>query len=83
MSLVDFFAHSDGQQWMLEAACAGLGSEIFFPEVGGSSVAAIRVCRDCPVRDECLQYALRYASEGVWGGMSKKQRKLHKKELQH
>jgi Transcription factor WhiB. len=68
---------------MLEAACTGLGSEIFFPEVGETSVRAIKICRDCPVQDECLQYALRSAPEGVWGAMSKKQRKLHKKELKH
>lgn len=85
MSLVDFFAHSDGQQWMLEAACAGRGSEEFFPDEsdGETAVPAIKVCTDCIVQDECLQYALRHADVGVWGAMSERQRKLHKKELSH
>ncbi len=87
MSLVDFFAYSDGQQWMAEAACAApnVPHEWFFPdeEKGETSVRAIAICNDCVVREECLAYSLLHGEEGVWGGQSERQRrrmKRHAKE---
>jgi WhiB family redox-sensing transcriptional regulator len=64
--------------WQLQAACAGLGvgAEAFFPDKGGSSTAAKKVCAACDVRTECLSYALaeglRY---GIFGGLSAHQRR--------
>jgi uncharacterized protein with von Willebrand factor type A (vWA) domain len=43
---------------MLEARCLDADPEAFFPEKGGSTREAKRICAACPVRDECLQYAL-------------------------
>jgi hypothetical protein len=44
--------------WHLDAACAGVDPEVFYPlELGPDSVgvaAAKRVCAGCPVRAECL-----------------------------
>lgn len=39
--------------------------------------AAVRICSACPVRSDCLDYALRvgFELEGVFGGMSERQRK--------
>lgn len=57
--------------WMSEAACRGLGPDLFFPEQGdgNTSVQAKIVCRGCPVQEECLNFALDYNVEhGVWGG---------------
>jgi len=42
----------------------------------GHSAAAVAVCRRCPVRQECLDYALTYRERyGVWGGKTASQRK--------
>lgn len=47
----------------------------FFPTNGGGVVTAAKFCTDCPVRQECLEYALRENIEfGVWGGASERAR---------
>lgn len=55
--------------WRGSAACAQTDPELWFPERGGSPRNAKRVCRTCPVRWECLAYALTNDERhGVWGG---------------
>ena len=51
-------------------------AHIFFPETGSGVAEARRLCRGCPVKDECLDYALA-ANEhyGVWGGASERERR--------
>jgi len=44
--------------WQERALCAQTDPEAFFPEKGGSTREAKRVCATCEVREECLQYAL-------------------------
>lgn len=62
------------ERWMARAACATANPDAWFPEPGGSTVAVKKVCASCPVRAECLAYALRNGeSEGVWGGLSARQ----------
>jgi WhiB family redox-sensing transcriptional regulator len=49
-----------------------MGTDLFFPEPDDTETIekAIRVCRRCPVRQECLSYARRTGTEyGVWGGV--------------
>lgn len=52
--------------------CGSTDPEAYFPEKGGSNRPVKAVCwGSCPVRAECLDYALRYGVEfGVWGGLS-------------
>jgi Transcription factor WhiB len=38
---------------MDDAACAGVGVDVFFPERGDSYVEAKAVCAACPVREPC------------------------------
>lgn len=58
-------------EWMDDALCAQVSTEEFFPEKGDSVAFAKTVCRGCPVRDECLRYALEQdITVGVWGGLS-------------
>jgi len=67
----------EGESWQYKARCRSLSidPEIFFPQLGGSIREAIRVCEPCPVRLECLEYALRIDERyGVWGGKSNTQR---------
>jgi WhiB family redox-sensing transcriptional regulator len=43
---------------------------------GASARIAKKVCRRCPVRAECLAYAVEVKVElGVWGGMTPTQRR--------
>ncbi len=83
MSLADFFAYSDGQQWMAEGACSdpSIPHEWFFPDEdeGETSVRAMEVCNGCIVREECLVYALKNGEQGVWGGQSERQRRREKR----
>lgn len=64
------------ESWRSQALCAQIDAEIFFPDKGGSSKSAKRICSMCPVRLECLQEA-RDAGErfGVWGGLSERERR--------
>ena len=55
--------------WQERALCAQTDPEAFFPEKGGSTREAKRVCLTCDVRGDCLEYALSMREpEGVWGG---------------
>ena len=69
-------------EWWRYAACVDEDPELFFP-VGMSGPAAQEqqarareVCRRCPVRDECLEYALSTGvGHGVWGGTGEEERR--------
>lgn len=73
-------------EWMHRAACVGHPEpSIFYVTFDSSNPtkaprdrkAALAVCRDCPVRRECLEYALTVEGDccqtmrhGTWGGTS-------------
>ncbi len=64
------------QPWMSEGLCRGQNPSLFFPSDGVGVERARRVCGECPVQTECLEYALRYRIEhGVWGGASERERR--------
>jgi WhiB family redox-sensing transcriptional regulator len=66
--------------WMDDAACKGLKSVSFFPEESFNSEApkAIAVCRACPVRVDCLDFAVQNSIQyGIWGGMTPVRRKQY------
>ena len=66
----------DGTDWQDAGLCAQTDPEMFFPEKGGSTKDAKRVCRACDVRAECLEYALATDQRfGIWGGLSKRERR--------
>lgn len=67
--------------WRKLAACLGTDPDLFFP-VGSEGPAAAQadeakqVCRSCPVRRQCLDWALRHSQGyGVWGGMTQEERR--------
>lgn len=66
--------------WQERALCAQTDPEAFFPEKGGSTREAKRVCLSCDVRGECLEYALAHDERfGIWGGLSERERRKLKK----
>ncbi len=61
--------------WQDGALCAQTDPDAFFPEKGGSTRAAKKVCLACEVRAQCLAYALAHPGlTGVWGGLSPRER---------
>ena len=67
--------------WQERALCAQTDPEAFFPEKGGSTREAKRVCLTCDVRGECLEYALAHDERfGIWGGLSERERRKLKKK---
>jgi len=73
--IAGYLGHTPGD-WTTRAACAETDPEAFYPEKGGSTVAAKAVCAGCPVRAECLAGAVdRRERHGVWGGLSEPERR--------
>jgi len=63
------------ETWAARALCAETDPDAFFPEQGGSTRPAKKVCRKCPVRTACLEDALAQMDMyGVRGGLSVKER---------
>ena len=61
--------------WRYRAACPGANLDMFFPGRGESAEPARRVCAVCPVREPCLDYALRHEiTHGIWGGLAERDR---------
>ncbi|TQK76222.1 transcription factor WhiB [Rarobacter incanus] len=68
------------ESWQDRALCAQTDPEAFFPEKGGSTREAKRVCVRCEVKAECLEYALEHDERfGIWGGLSERERRKLKR----
>ncbi|PWI27882.1 WhiB family transcriptional regulator [Pseudoglutamicibacter cumminsii] len=83
VSLVEFMGMDDEGElgWQTQALCAQTDPEAFFPEKGGSTRDAKKVCGSCAVRAECLEYALKNDERfGIWGGMSERERRRLRKQ---
>jgi WhiB family redox-sensing transcriptional regulator len=66
--------------WQERALCAQTDPEAFFPEKGGSTREAKKVCLTCEVRQDCLEAALSNDERfGIWGGLSERERRKLKK----
>jgi WhiB family redox-sensing transcriptional regulator len=67
--------------WRLEASCRHVDPDLFFPTGTARSAAdhieaAKAVCRTCPVRVSCLDFALSsHQDAGIWGGTSEEERR--------
>jgi len=57
--------------WYDDAACRDADTELFFPVSDAHAADAKAICASCPVREDCLEFALETRSpEGVWGGLT-------------
>ncbi|OQO92388.1 WhiB family transcriptional regulator [Saccharomonospora piscinae] len=78
--LTDLLDVTDEQDWQERALCSQTDPEAFFPEKGGSTREAKRICQVCEVKDDCLEYALAHDERfGIWGGLSERERRKLKK----
>lgn len=67
--------------WMQDAKCRGLDPELFFPQRQGDKAEnAKALCQTCEVRRECAEHAFATReTDGVWGGMTRQERKLERR----
>lgn len=71
----------DDSSWRADAACLHVDTETFFPlgltgEALDQVDRAKRICASCPVREFCLEFALRTNQDhGVWGGHTEEERR--------
>jgi WhiB family transcriptional regulator, redox-sensing transcriptional regulator len=91
--LIDFFAvlrpqpvtvraAAEDLSWQDRGRCAETDPDAFFPEKGGSTREAKRVCRSCEVRGPCLRFALEHDERfGIYGGMSERERRRLKRQF--
>ncbi len=66
------------------AVCRDLPTELFFPAESDDAGAerAKAICRQCPVRRECVAYALADPNlEGVWGASTDRERRNRRHRL--
>ena len=74
--LLGIGTEADAQSWQERALCAETDPEAFFPEKGGSTREAKKICTGCEVKAECLEYALANDERfGIWGGLSERERR--------
>jgi WhiB family redox-sensing transcriptional regulator len=68
----------DKQAWTHQAACKGQTHKMFPAHHKDTQYinAARRICDECPVRRDCLNYALEFPAadmHGVWAGLTPRQ----------
>src|SRR5579863_42053 len=74
--LTAIFGLPDESNWQERSLCSQTDPEAFFPEKGGSTREAKKICVGCEVRSECLEYALAHDERfGIWGGLSERERR--------
>ena len=62
--------------WMKQAACRGVDPEVFYPTTTSGVKRAVQYCTGCPVRVDCLLYAINIGEEwGIWGGLTERDRR--------
>ncbi|WP_327312297.1 WhiB family transcriptional regulator [Streptomyces sp. NBC_01235] len=73
--------------WRQHAACRREDPDLFFP-IGTSGPALLQteqakaVCRRCPVREPCLEWAMETDQTlGVWGGTDEAERRALRRRI--
>lgn len=76
----------NSEEWRELGSCRKLDTTMFFPigQTGEAEVKiarAKRVCLTCPVRQECLEFAVTTNQEyGIWGGCSEEERRVIRRQ---
>ena len=67
-------------EWRAASACLTADPDLFFPVAAGTAASklvarALRICDGCPVKQQCLDYAMRSGEkDGIWGGTTPEER---------
>lgn len=68
--------------WMKDGACKGSETAIFFSDEPFFIREAKLICSGCSVKKECLEYIMAHPMEGIWAGMTQKERTtLYRRKL--
>ena len=73
----EFFKNFLSMEWRIgrNYNCMGMGFQKFFPEEISGVLEAKAICKDCPLKEECLEFAIENGEHfGVWGGTSERER---------
>lgn len=70
-----------GEDWRAAGLCARTDPDLWFSPGAVEHREAKRICRDCPVRSQCLQYAMETpVDHGVWGGLTERERRRYRRQ---
>jgi WhiB family transcriptional regulator, redox-sensing transcriptional regulator len=78
--VVPFFARTPER-----LPCTTVDPDVFWPvatgggadataELKAKTAEAVRICRRCPARAECLAWAVKHERDGIWGGTTEGER---------
>lgn len=72
------------EPWTESAVCRSIGGDLWFQEFAGDRREAKAICHRCPVRLQCLDYAMRLEQDkgtwiriGIYGGLTPNERRRH------
>lgn len=75
------------REWVAEASCKGMDTDLFFLDQFGQAANTERLkivrplCKECPVRQQCLDYAVDNAIDiGIWGGLTGRERRRYRRD---
>jgi WhiB family redox-sensing transcriptional regulator len=69
------------QDWRSHASCSRFDPDLFFSPGAIEHKVAKRICRDCPVRADCLAYAMETpVDHGIWGGYTERERRRFRRQ---
>ena len=75
-------SNGDDQDWRARARCARVDPDIFFSIGSAEHRLAKLICSECPVRKQCLTYALETPIDhGVWGGLTERERRRFRRTV--
>lgn len=75
--LFELYIDKGDMDWYSKARCQNSDTEAFFVEERGMSYEepVARICNSCSVKNECLNFAIKYKMQGFWGGTTEQQRR--------
>ncbi|MGH2729839.1 MAG: WhiB family transcriptional regulator [Actinomycetota bacterium] len=66
----------DCEDWRALGACGRIDPDLWFAIGAREHRVAKRICADCPVRRQCLEYAMEApVDHGIWGGLTERERR--------
>jgi WhiB family transcriptional regulator, redox-sensing transcriptional regulator len=69
------------QDWRAQGLCSGTDPDLFFAVGAIEHKQAKRICRGCPVRQDCLAYAMDSpVDHGIWGGLTERERRRWRRQ---
>lgn len=69
------------QDWRAMGACSSTDPDLWFAVGAIEHKQAKRICRECPVRGQCLAYAMDApVDHGIWGGLTERERRRFRRQ---